>query len=141
MSMGQQSARAARGWRIAAAIAAIVAFDVATAPFMAALADPSAPPDPIAPADTTASINPSELSPISREPPKYPAGAERRGITGWVLLEFTVDAKGNVIFPRVVQSSPPGIFDSSALQAVEKWRYQPTGREMPGAQVKLLFKL
>jgi protein TonB len=84
---------------------------------------------------------PADPVPIKKEAPKYPPGAERRGITGWVLVEFAVDGKGNVVFPRIVEASPPGVFDSVALRAVANWKYQPTGSDSQGVQVNMKFEL
>lgn len=78
---------------------------------------------------------------VKKVPPKYPPGAERRGITGVVQLEFTVDGQGNVVAPRVVQGTPPGVFDSVALQAIAKWKYEPTGTETRAVQVNMKFEL
>lgn len=98
-----------------------------------ALAAPPAPPANVAAvADRVA---------IKKVPPKYPLGAERRGITGAVLLEFAVDKDGNVVAPRVVQGTPPGVFDSVALQAISKWQYEPTGSETRAVQVNMKFEL
>jgi protein TonB len=118
----RQSERWGRKLRAAALVA--LAFALAATP-MAALAA-EAPADPV---------------PIKKEAPKYPPGAERRGITGWVLVEFAVDGKGNVVFPRIVEASPPGIFDSVALRAVANWKYQSTGSDSQGVQVKMKFEL
>ncbi len=78
---------------------------------------------------------------VKKVPPRYPPGAERRGITGVVQLEFTVDGQGNVVAPRVVQGTPPGVFDSVALQAIAKWKYQPTGAETRAVQVNMKFEI
>jgi protein TonB len=81
-----------------------------------------------------------------REIPSYPKGAQKRGIEGWVLLEYTVDENGNVVSPRVIESSPPGVFDSAALQALTAWKFTPgkigtTPVATPGLRVKLNFAL
>jgi len=78
---------------------------------------------------------------VKKVPPKYPLGAERRGITGVVKLEFTVDGEGNVVAPRIVHGTPPGVFDSVALQAITKWKYEPTGTETRAVQVNMKFEL
>lgn len=88
----------------------------------------------------------SAPTPVKRENPAYPKGAWKRGIEGWVLLEYTVDENGNVASPRVVDSSPPGIFDSAALEALMGWKYAPakvgaTAVATPGVRVKLSFAL
>jgi protein TonB len=60
----------------------------------------------------------------SQAAPVYPAAERNAGITGEVLVEFTVDESGRVLRPRVVRSTHTG-FESSTLRAVEKWRFEP----------------
>jgi len=79
---------------------------------------PAAPP----PQRATAS---NELRPISTPAPAYPREAERRRRAGTVEVEFTVGVDGTVTSARVVNASPPRIFDREALQAVNRWRFQP----------------
>lgn len=67
----------------------------------------------------------SNLVPIFRIPPRYPMRAEKRRIEGWVRVEFTVDERGLVADPVVVESHPDGIFDRAAVQAVSKWKFKP----------------
>jgi protein TonB len=57
-------------------------------------------------------------------PPLYPAEARRTGISGTVMVEFTVDEKGVVFDPHVV-SSTDRIFEDATLRAVAKWRFEP----------------
>lgn len=67
----------------------------------------------------------SELKPIKRVAPTYPQAAIRRGQQGYVELELTVGPTGKVIGARVVDSSPPGVFDAAALRAASQARFQP----------------
>ena len=80
-----------------------------------------------------------EATPVKREAPDYPKGAESRGIEGAVTLAFSVDENGNVLSPRVVEATPPGVFDSAAISALSKWKYTPVKSD--NMQVKLTFKL
>lgn len=77
-----------------------------------------------APARRTVS---NELRPISTPGPNYPRDASRRQRAGTVEVEFTVDTDGSVSSARVVSASPPRVFDREALQAVNRWRFQPIG--------------
>jgi protein TonB len=85
----------------------------------AAAAEP--PPAPAAPRVS------NELRPISLPAPSYPREAERRRRSGSVEVEFTVGTDGTVTSARVVQASPPRVFDREALAAVNRWRFQPIG--------------
>jgi TonB family protein len=57
--------------------------------------------------------------------PKYPRAAQRRGLTGWVEVEFTVDLDGSVKSVSVIASDPGVTFVSAAVNAVEKWEFEP----------------
>jgi len=70
---------------------------------------------------------PNELRPISTPAPQYPREAARRGRSGSVEVEFTVGLDGSVTSSRVVNASPPRIFDREALQAINRWRFEPIG--------------
>jgi protein TonB len=99
----------------------------------AAAQRPAAPPPQQAPASTAAepAASPpqraasSELRPISTPGPAYPREAERRRRAGTVEVEFTVGTDGSVTSSRIVNASPPRIFDREALAAVNRWRFQP----------------
>ncbi len=76
--------------------------------------------------------------------PEYPERAKRRGIEGWVDLEYTVTALGTVQNARVIGSKPPYIFDRAALRAIVKWKYKPKIQNgvavaRPGKQIRLHF--
>lgn len=66
--------------------------------------------------------------PTRREPPDFPARARSLGQSGFVTLSFVVDLDGTVQDVLVVESSPPGVFDESAAEAVRSWTFQP-GRD------------
>jgi protein TonB len=65
------------------------------------------------------------LTPLSRPPPVYPAGAKRRGIEGWVKVRFVVNPQGGVQDVKVIEARPAGIFDDSVIRCVHGWRFQP----------------
>ena len=57
--------------------------------------------------------------------PKYPRSAQRRDISGWVDLAFTVTTGGEVADIDVTQSEPETTFNEAAIKAVEQWRFEP----------------
>ena len=63
--------------------------------------------------------------PIEMVTPEYPAKALQKGIEGWVRVEFTIDANGNIQNPIIVDRSPSRIFDRAVLAALKKSRYRP----------------
>lgn len=78
---------------------------------------------------------------VAYVPPDYPPRAAARGIEGWVDVEFMVGADGQPRSARVVNASPRGVFDSAALDAVAKWRYEaPTAGEQRVA-LRVRFEL
>ena len=80
-------------------------------------------PAPVTPAPAPRVAN--TLRPISTPGPDYPREAQRRRRAGSVEVEFTVDVDGSVSNARVVNADPPRVFDREALQAVNRWRFQP----------------
>ncbi len=61
--------------------------------------------------------------------PRYPTAAQRKGIGGWVELEFTVAADGTVKDLAVFRAEPAQAFDEAAIKAVSQWRYRPILRD------------
>jgi TonB family protein len=57
-------------------------------------------------------------------PPQYPEALRRAGITGRVVVEFTVTTDGRVADAKVVESSHRE-FEQPALDAVQQWIYLP----------------
>lgn len=68
---------------------------------------------------------------MKRVAPRYPRNAARDGIEGWVQLELSIGPDGHVVSARVLESDPPGVFDSSALQAFRQWEYCPPSDTIP----------
>ena len=63
--------------------------------------------------------------PIRKVTPEFPEAARKLGTSGKVLLKFLVKTDGSVIRASVVEASPKGLFDHSALEAVYNWRFTP----------------
>ncbi|MDF2415624.1 TonB family protein [Aeromonas sp. 1HA1] len=74
------------------------------------------------------------LMPLQRIEPVYPYRAQQSGIEGFVTLRFSVNAEGGVQDVEVVEARPKRQFERAAIQAINKWRYQPR----PGATDKLV---
>ena len=106
-------------------------------------------------------ISDGEYLPIVKVQPQYPRRALSRGMTGWVIVEFTVSEQGLVKDPFVVSNcgwiknsrntgecldSPNSVFNSAALKAALKFKYKPkvidgTPVETAGVQNKITFEL
>ena len=67
----------------------------------------------------------SSLMRVKYVAPKYPRSAERRNISGWVEVVFTVALDGTVKDIDIINSQPGDTFVNSATNAVEKWRFEP----------------
>lgn len=59
--------------------------------------------------------------------PIYPFEAKRTGLSGQVMVDFTVNARGDVVEARVVSSSDR-VFEEAATRAVLKWKFEPGRR-------------
>ena len=85
-------------------------------------------------------VSDGEYLPIVKVQPQFPRRALSRGMTGWVIVEFTVTEQGTVRDPIVVQNcawiesarnegecfdKPNSIFDSAAMKAALKFKYKP----------------
>ncbi len=66
-----------------------------------------------------------ELIPMRHITPAYPETAREQGIEGFVELSFTVTAEGSVSNIAVVNSEPAGVFDSEAISAATRLRFEP----------------
>jgi TonB family protein len=56
--------------------------------------------------------------------PVTPPIAQQAGIRGVVIVEVTIDPAGRVTDARILRSIP--LLDAAALDAVRKWRFEPT---------------
>jgi protein TonB len=73
--------------------------------------------------------------------PEYPYEAQRTGAEGWVNVSLSVTPAGDVIDPRVEQSSNGTLFNRAALAAVRKWKYEPFASADPLAAQHLLVRV
>lgn len=102
-----------------------------------------------------------EYLPIFKVPPMYPRRALSRGMSGWVILEFTVTETGAVSNPIVLENcawikrpgseeecvdSPSRVFDSAAMKSALKYKYKPkvvdgNPKPTPGVRTRVKFEL
>lgn len=67
-------------------------------------------------------------------PPHYPRIALERGVEGFVVVGFDVDENGAVVNPFVAEANPPKIFNRSAINAIQRFKYKP--KQVDGKFVK-----
>ncbi len=87
-----------------------------------------------------------EYLPVVKVAPSYPRNAIRRGIEGYVILEYVVLPDGSVTDIRVVEASPPNVFDAAAIRSAKRYKYKPRVENgqairVEGVQTKIVFKL
>jgi protein TonB len=80
-----------------------------------------------APAPRPVAASSGERRVLSAPPPRYPMDALRASTSGQVVVEITIGGDGDVTNARVVEATPPRIFDRAALTAVKRWKFEPTG--------------
>jgi protein TonB len=73
-----------------------------------------------------------ELSQVDTAPrltrrfePEYPYSARSRNLSGTVTVRFLVQEDGTVDELSVLSAEPAGVFESSVLKAVRRWRFTP----------------
>ncbi|TDO12636.1 MULTISPECIES: TonB family protein [Halomonas] len=83
-----------------------------------------------------------EAIPVNRVPPNYPRRALRRGLEGYVELEFLIQPDGRVdpSSIRVLEARPRRAFEAAAESAVAEWRFESDGR-LRRARQRLEFQL
>jgi protein TonB len=77
--------------------------------------------------------------------PEYPHQALIKSIEGWVEIGYTVTAAGKIVDAQALKSTPAGVFDAAALDAVNHLRYQPFVKDgKPTAvttKIRVVFRL
>jgi TonB family protein len=61
---------------------------------------------------------------VKRVTPELPSNLTRK-TKGYVIVKFNITESGRVSDVEVVESTPTGTFDGSAVSAVRKWIYEP----------------
>ena len=74
----------------------------------------------------------------------YPQRAFDAGQQGYVIVEFTLDAKGRASDAKVIESNPTRVFDDAAVQAVKRGRFDASVLGAAGiaqrARIRIAFK-
>lgn len=91
--------------------------------------DSDAPQFDLAPLESRPQSEDRPIRPIELASPTYPRRAAREGLSGYVTVEFTVDAHGHTTDIEVVDARPARVFDGKAVAAVRKWRFEPAIRD------------
>ena len=82
---------------------------------------------------------------VKGSPARYPTAAMRARQEGWVVVSFTVDPDGKTSDVKVVESQPRHVFDRAAIDAVERYRFNPAMKDGAAVssvkQQRIEFKL
>lgn len=62
---------------------------------------------------------------LSRSAMQYPEAALKKRIKGYVVVNLLIDTDGSIEAAKILQSSPPGVFDAAALSGIRSWRFAP----------------
>ncbi|HEY1469530.1 MAG TPA: energy transducer TonB [Candidatus Acidoferrum sp.] len=92
---------------------------------------------PKAPVRVGGSIRPPKV--IARVDPEYPVIAKATHVQGVVVIDAILDEKGNVDNMKIV-SGPPLLY-KAALDALGRWRYEPTYLNDQPVAVELLVTI
>ena len=80
-------------------------------------------------AAAAAGLTPAQLAAnlkrLKYVPPEFPSKALTQRVSGSVTIEYIVDTNGDPRDVRVVEATPPGVFDHAAIAAVKHWHYEP----------------
>ncbi len=68
----------------------------------------------------------TDLKPINNVKPKYPAKAKKRRVEGYVKVQFDIDATGRPQNIKIIEAKPKRYFERATIQAVKRWKYNPT---------------
>ncbi len=83
-------------------------------------------------------VHPSALREIE---PVYPVDADRRRLSGKVVLQLKIEADGRVTHVEVVSASPPGLFEDSAKQAFDDVRFSPAQKNGQPVRALVLIEV
>jgi protein TonB len=75
-----------------------------------------------APAAAPPDVIPAKI--VKRVTPVAPLGISPK-TAGYVVVRFNIQDSGRVSDVEILESSPQGVFDESAQEAVRKWLYEP----------------
>lgn len=73
--------------------------------------------------------------PVLQTPMVYPPRAKAQGIKGYVVLSVLIGPTGAVEQVKVLEASPPGLFEATAEAGVRTWRFEPA--QYKGAAVRV----
>jgi TonB family protein len=87
------------------------------------------------PAEINLAERPRRISDVK---PVYPEEALKQGIQGVVIVEATIDEKGDVVAAKALPGkNPQPLLEAAALTSVRQWKFEPVIKD--GKAVKVTF--
>lgn len=94
------------------------------------------------PAPSNEPVSVGQVAPTSRVNPSYPPRAQRRGMEGFVEVEFVIQRSGSVDSGsiRVTNAQPRRVFEEAARDAIARWQFEPS-QQLRRATQRIEFQL
>jgi protein TonB len=87
-----------------------------------------------------------EVELLSKGAPVFPRRAKSYGVSGSVLVRFSVDVEGNAVGAVIVESKPRRMFDRSAMRYMQTLKFKPyvvdgNATEVKDLQMTVAYRL
>lgn len=94
------------------------------------------------PAPSNEPVSVGQVAPTNRVNPSYPPRAQRRGMEGFVEVEFVIQRNGSVDGSsiRVTNAQPRRVFEDAAHEAIARWQFEPS-QQLRRATQRIEFQL
>ncbi len=80
-------------------------------------------------------------SPLFKIKPHYPLKAKHQKTEGALLMQFTVNPKGETQDIQIMEADPPGLFNASASEAIRQWKFNPGYKDGKPVSVRVSLPL
>ena len=70
--------------------------------------------------------------------PHFPLPLLSKGLRGWISAVFQINKEGAIVEVEILESQPPGVFDSAAITAINSARITE-GSTHPGQRIGVTF--
>lgn len=94
------------------------------------------------PAPSNEPVSVGQVAPTNRVNPTYPSRAQRRGMEGFVEVEFVIRRDGSVDSGsiQVTNAQPRRVFEDAAREAIARWQFEPS-QQLRRATQRIEFQL
>ena len=94
------------------------------------------------PAPSNEPVSVGQVAPTNRVNPSYPPRAQRRGMEGFVEVEFVIQRNGSVDGSsiRVTNAQPRRVFEDATREAIARWQFEPS-QQLRRATQRIEFQL